>query len=265
VSSFILTALTINPALIQSAAAAGVDRIGIDIESRGKVARQGHIPNARLSSHCIDDLATVAAFAGPTELFIRLNPFYDGTRAELDHAIGLGAKVLMLPFYTTPFEVETFVKLVDGRAKPVILLETAAAAACLRETLSVGGFTEVMVGLNDLSLSLGLRSPFDVVVSELLSRLADSVLAAGLRFGFGGLARIDDPQLPLSADLVAAQYPRLGATAAWLSRSFFRVLKPDDLGVEVHKLRGRLDHWSNQPPAVLDARRDELALLLSRS
>ncbi len=42
-------------------------------------------------------------------------------------ALAGGTSVLMLPFFTTGTEVERFVRLVDGRARVVLLLETAAA------------------------------------------------------------------------------------------------------------------------------------------
>src|SRR5262245_13161287 len=56
---FVLTAITREAAIIRGADAAGVDRIGIDIERLGKWRRQKHVTNARISSHNLDDLATV--------------------------------------------------------------------------------------------------------------------------------------------------------------------------------------------------------------
>ena len=44
---FILTAITSDPQVVRAASAAGVERIGIDIERLGKAARQGHIPGAQ--------------------------------------------------------------------------------------------------------------------------------------------------------------------------------------------------------------------------
>jgi hypothetical protein len=60
-------------------------------------------------------------------------------------------------------------------------------------------------------------------------------------------------------DLIAAQYARLGATSAWLSRSFFAGLEPACIGPEVTALRRRLRYWARQSPEVWERKRLELA------
>jgi hypothetical protein len=123
---------------------------------------------------------------------------------------------------------------------------------------------EIFVGLNDLHLSLGLSNVFDVVVSGLMDAIAARVHDAGLRFGFGGLARYDDRTLPVPPDLVYAQYPRLDATSAWLARSFFAGLKPGGIGGAVRALRDRMNYWAGQPAAILADRREDLAAVLQK-
>ncbi|MGH7307117.1 MAG: aldolase/citrate lyase family protein [Candidatus Rokuibacteriota bacterium] len=261
--NFLLTAITRDPCVVRAADAAGVDRIGIDIERLGKADRQGSIPGARISDHSLDDLPAVAAHVTRAELFIRVNPIHDGSRAEIDRAIALGAGAVMLPYFTTADEAASFVGMIDGRASPVLLVETASAAAGIDEIVRVGGVAEIMVGLNDLHMSLGLPSHFDVVVSDLMETIAAAVRGGGMRFGFGGLARVDDAALPVPPDLVCAQYPRLGATSAWLSRSFFRGLaRPFEIDAAVRTLRARLSFWADQPPSALAETRDRLTAVL---
>ena len=260
--SLILTALTRDPETVRAADQAGVDRIGIDIERRGKHLRQGHQPDARVSPHELEDLATVAKNVTRAELFARLNPLYEGTRQEIDRALEFGARVLMLPYFTEPVEAARFIELVDGRARPALLLETAGAAARVREIAAIARGAEIMVGLNDLHLSLHLRSPFEVLLSDEMTEIARCVLDAGLTFGFGGLAQAGDAALPVPADLVYAQYPRLGATAAWLSRSFYRDLAPAAMPAAVRKLRERWTYWWGQPPEILETQRQRLAASL---
>ena len=70
---------------------------------------------------------------------------------------------------------------------------------------------------------------------------------AGKRFSFGGLGRHDDVTLPLNPDLIYAQFPRLGATGAWLSRSFFRNPPADwTMNEGVKALRARLSFWAGR-------------------
>ena len=262
--NFLLTAITSDPETVSAADAAGVNRIGIDIERIGKLHRQGHIPGARISDHQLDDLPIVASHLTQAELFVRLNPPHEGSRAEVEHALSLGARVLMLPYFTGPGEVSAFVEMTGGRASPVLLLETAAAVERLPEIVRVPGVAEIVVGLNDLHLSLGFSNVFDVVVSGSMDAIAARVHDAGIRFGFGGLARLDDGTLPVPPDLVYAQYPRLRATSAWLARSFFAGLKPRGMGDAVRALRDRMNYWAGQPDAILAHRRDDLAVVLQK-
>jgi len=261
-ATFLLTALTRDPAVIQAADRAGVDRIGVDIERLGKDRRQGHKPEWRYSDHSLEDLQTVAGNVRQAEIFARLNPLHAGTRAEVEQALALGARAIMLPFFTSPEEAASFVEMVGGRAKPLLLIETAAAVGRIREIVAIDGVSEIMVGLNDLHLSLGLGHPFEVLLSEALREVAAQVRGAGLRFGFGGVARFDDRTLPVPPDSILAQYALLGGTTAWLSRSFFRGLAAFQIAAAVQQLRSRLAYWSIQPAGVLDRQRDELAATL---
>jgi hypothetical protein len=162
--------------------------------------------------------------------------------------------VTLIPFFTTCEEVERFVRMVDGRAKVVLLLETAAAVR-LHEILAVSGIAEMMVWLNDLHLSIGLANPFALVASDFMTMVSDLVRARGIRFGFGRLARGGDDGLPIPSDLVLAQHARLASTSAWISRSFFGSAS-DSIGFEIARLRDRLSLWSSRPPSELLAQRD---------
>jgi hypothetical protein len=260
-AAFILTAITSDPALAARADAAGIDRIGVDIERLNKRARQGHAA-ARISDHELSDLERLAATVSRAALFARLNPLHGGSQDEVEEALGRKATVLMLPFFKTPQEVDRFVGFVNGRAHIVLLLETAAALVRLHDIVAVQGVDEVIVGLNDLHLSVGVTNHFELVASDLMSMVSDQVRGAGLRFGFGGLARAGDVNLPVPADLVFAQNARLNSTSSWLSRSFFEGSPSNDLGQEVTRLRERLAFWAAQPEATLLAQRGVLRLHL---
>ena len=256
---FCLTLITSDPALAAEAEAAGVDRIGVDLERLDKAARQAQ-QDTRLSEHRLDDLPVVARALERADLFVRLNPLNPDTPLEMETALRCGAKVLMLPFFRTANEVERFVRLADGRAPVVILLETVPATLRVREVLAVPGIGEVMLGLNDLRLQFGVRSHFEVLASPVVDMLASEVRRAGLPLAVGGVARADDTCLPIAPDLVYAQFPRLGATGAWLARSFFRGAAPGwEFGRAVRAVRQRLSHWATASPAELERTREELA------
>lgn len=246
-SDFVLTLFTNDPALAAVADKGGVDRIGVDVEQIGKGARQGHLATW-ISDHAEADLMRVRPALQQAKLFARCNPVHAGLRDEIDRLIAAGAQVIMLPYFKTAADAETFVRLVDQRVHPVLLVETADAAAVIDDLCRIAGVSEIHVGLNDMRLSLGWPSHFHVLVSDFLERLCDAVLGAGHRLGVGGLGRAHDNDLPVPADLVAAQMVRLQATASLVSRSFFRAPAPADLEAEFARLRAFLDDCAMQSP-----------------
>jgi hypothetical protein len=115
----------------------------------------------------------------------------------------------------------------------------------------VRGVDEVMLGLNDLRLQFSVANHFEMLASPVVEMLASEVLGHGLPLSIGGVGRVGDDSLPVPVDLVLAQYPRLGATGAWLSRSFCRAAADVEFGTAVAELRARLTEWSLASPAAL--------------
>ena len=218
-ADFRLTLLTDDPALAAEADAAGVDRIGADLEHMGKAARQAGA-DVRLSSHTVEDLGAVAGVVKRASAFVRINPLHPGSPQEIETVLAVGAQAVMLPYFEGPQDAERFVRLLDGRARALLLVETPAAVAQAREIFAVAGIDEAMLGLNDLRLAMGLESHFQLLVSPRAAQLAEEAARAGLRLSAGGVASPEAQGLPIPPDLVLAQYPRLGITGAWLSRSF---------------------------------------------
>lgn len=256
-NDFTLTLFTNDPELAARADAAGVDRVGPDLEIVGKLRRQGHL-NTRISAHTIADIVAIRPRLARADLFVRTNPIHPGSTDEIERVIAEGAEVVMLPMFTTPEEVATFLRLVRGRAHTVLLLETALAAARIDEIIALGGFDEMHIGLNDLFISSGLRDQFEVLCSDILETACAKLRAARIRFGLAGIGRAGDTHLPVRSDLIYPQYPRLGASGAIVSRVFFSSPAELDLAQEVAKARARLDHFAALPPAVLAAARLEL-------
>ena len=261
---FRLTLITGDAAVADIADRAGVDRIGVDLERLGKAARQvGH--DTFISPHTWEDLGAIRQAVRKAELLVRLNPLNPGTAFEVEAALGLGAEVLMLPYFRTPAEVETFVRIVRGRAAVHPLIETAPALVRVREIAAVRGVDEVMIGLNDLRLQLGVASHFEVLASPLTDVVAHEIRRAGLPLAIGGVAPPGLAGLPVDPDLVLAQYPRLDATGAWLARSFVRAVGAGaDFARGVVELRDRLTHWASETPAALEEQREQLARLAMR-
>lgn len=195
----------------------GVDRVVVDLEIIGKNERQGHL-NTRISAHSLDDVRRIRAVVQQAELLVRINPIHDGSAAEIDAVIAAGADILMLPFFNTLAEVRLFLKLVAGRAKTFLLLETAQGEAIIDDILALGGFDSIHIGINDLALSKGLNFLFESLLDPGFENLCAKLRSAGIPFGFGGITRLNEGKV--AARYVIPEHVRLGSSQIILGRSF---------------------------------------------
>ncbi len=259
-SDFTFTLMNNNLDWVRAGDAAGVTRIGLDLECLNKLDRQGHVGDVMISNHRMSELPAVRSALRQAALFARTDPIHPGSAEQIERLIGEGVDVLMLPMFRHGDEVRTFVDLVDGRARTVLLAETAAALFRIAEVTAIPGVDEIHVGLNDLRLETKIPNHFEIVVSCLMEKASEVVRAAGVDFGFGGVARVDDDRLPVPPDLVIAQYPRLKGQAALLTRAFLPP-KPDPevFSSAIDKARARLDYWAAQSAASLERQRQSLA------
>jgi len=142
-------------------------------------------------------------------------------RAQIDSVIDAGADIVMLPFFDTVEQVRAFVDALAGRAKALLLVETAASITRIEPILAVDGVDEVHVGLNDLHRSLGVSFMYEIVASGLIDLVAESVRRCGrpVRFGFGGGALLDAKHPVTPAD-VLREHARVGSSMIILSRTF---------------------------------------------
>lgn len=224
--------ITNNPAVAKIAESSGVDRIFIDMEYIGKSDRQGGMDTVQ-SHHTLEDIAKIRGAISKAQLLVRCNPIHNATdvytssKEEIDGIIENGADIIMLPFFKTAKEVSDFVKLVDKRARTMLLFETPESHQLADEILKVKGIDEVFVGLNDMSLGYGMKFMFQLLADGTVEELCEKFKAKGLPYGFGGLASLDGGMLP-GAKVVKEHY-RLGSGCVILSRSFCNTSKITDL------------------------------------
>lgn len=215
--------ITKDPEIARIAEEAGVDRIWVDLEYIGKALRQGGLDTVQ-SHHTIEDIKVIHAAINRAELQVRVNPIHEATadygdsRSEIEAAIAAGADRLMLPYFKTVEEVETFLRLVGGRVRNNLLLETPESVERVDEILALPGIDEIHIGLNDLSLGYGKPFLFDLLADGTVERLCLKFREAGIPYGFGGVASLGRGLLP--AEYVIREHYRLGSTRVILSRSF---------------------------------------------
>jgi len=223
--------ITNNPVIAEIAQTAGVDRIWVDMEYIGKEERQGGLDTVK-SSHTIADIRKIRPVVTTSELLVRINPIHEtsdrylGTEEEVEQTIAAGADVIMLPMFRTKAEVKRFLQAVNGRAKTVLLFETAEAVENIDDILSLPGIDEVHIGLNDLHLAYKMKFMFELLCEGTVQRLCEKFKARGVKYGFGGIARVGLGMLP--AEHIIMEHYRLDSSAAILSRGFCDANRVED-------------------------------------
>ena len=232
---------------------AGVDRIFVDMEYIGKDKRQGGLDTVQ-SHHTVEDIKKIRPVLSSSKLLVRCNPVNPGSREEIDAIADAGADIIMLPYFRTADEVESFISMVDGRMKTCLLIETDSAAENIDEILEVPGIDEVYIGLNDLHLCYGMTFMFQLLADGTVERLADRIKKKGISFGFGGVARVGTGILP--AECIFGEHYRLGSERVILSRAFCDVSKEksiEDIGEklisgvkDVREYEKKLINWTDE-------------------
>ena len=215
--------ITNKPEVAKIAENAGVDWIFLDMEFIGKDSRQGGLDTVQ-NHHTVEDVKRIRNTVSQSKVMVRVNPIHDvmegypSSKDEIDAVIQAGADVIMLPFFKTVDEVNSFIRFVNGRAKTLLLLETVEAADLIDEILEVPGIDMIHLGLNDLHLEKGMKFMFQLLSDGTVDYLANKIKTKGIPFGFGGIARLNTGMLP-GSDVLKEHY-RLGSSMVIVSRSF---------------------------------------------
>ena len=230
--------ITNEPEVAKIADENGVDRIFIDLETLGKKERQGGMDTVQ-SNHSISDIPKVKKVVKRAEILVRINPIHEALKGylsskdEIEKVIAAGADIIMLPYFKTVKEIETFIKYVNGRVKVLPLLETPEAVSCIDKILSLKGLDEIFIGLNDLSLGYGKDFMFELLTDGTVESLCMKFKQKNIPFGFGGIASLGNGLLP--SEYIIREHYRLESTCVILSRSFCRIDRIKEIG-EVRKI-----------------------------
>ncbi len=247
--------ITNSPEVASIAQSCGVDRLFVDMEYIGKEERQGGLDTVK-SHHTVEDVKNLRKVLNKSELLVRVNPIHDAgenwcsSEEEIDDVVEAGADIIMLPMAKTVDEIKRFVKCVGGRAKTMLLLETAEAKENIKEMLDAGGIDMVHIGLNDLHLAYKKRFMFQLLTDGTVENLINIISSYGIPYGFGGIARLGFGMLP--AEHVIAEHYRLGSSMAILSRSFCDIYKMDNVS--------EIEHLFNQEMIKIREYENELVL-----
>ena len=226
---------------------AGIDRIMIDLERLGKAKRQSG-RQFFLSDHYPSDINLLRATLFVASVQVRVNAWHEQSISEINDVISRGAEIVMLPMVRDREQAARFVHAVNGRARTSLLIETADALSDCEELLNVDGVDEVHIELNDLAIDLGRESIFEALVDRLLDSITGIAARRHLRFGFGAVAGRGCGPLPIDPETIISEQARLGASVAWLGRSYSRAcekLNRSELVNEIRWIRSTFEHPGN--------------------
>ncbi len=210
--------ITNNTDVAKACERAGVDRIFIDMEYIGKAERQGGLDTVQ-NHHTIEDVKNIRAVINKAKLLVRVNPIHDGSENEINAVINAGADFIMLPMWKSAKEVKTFYKIVSGRVKTILLLETDEARMCIDEVIKLDGVDEIYIGLNDLHLSQHKKFMFELYTDGTVDEIVSKLKSANVKFGVGGVGKVNCNNL-LPAENVLSEHYRLGSSMVILARAF---------------------------------------------
>ena len=211
--------ITNEPDMAEYAWNSGVNRIFVDMEWMGKYERQGFL-DTHMALSTSDDVAAIRNRLPEAEIMTRINPVHSESYMEIDSSIEAGTDVIMLPMFKTADEVEKTIRLIDGRVRLCLLLETPEALTRIDDILEYSaGIDEIHLGLNDLHLSMGLDFMFELLSGGMVEYAARKIQNHDIRFGFGGVARVGRKDA-VPAKLILGEHIRLHSEMVILSRAF---------------------------------------------
>ena len=225
----ILSLVTADVWQARWAADAGVERILVDLEGFTKDERQQGRGLFR-SNHSLDDLGAIRAACPRTSVTVRVNSIHDGSAEEIGAVAAHAPARIMLPWIRSADEIDRFLELVPPGVEPVLLLENRWSLGFLPEILRNLPVREVYIGLNDLSLDLGLRNFAQTLLHQSFRSAIHRLCDRDRLWGFGGVGDFRDRSLPIAPEAFFLFQVRLGSGSGWLSRSFRKMLDEDGGG-----------------------------------
>ena len=221
----------------------------IDLETLGKEERQKGM-NTVKSKHSIEDIREVKSVLKRMPLMVRVNPINQTSKIEIEQVISNGADIIMLPMFKTKVEIETFISLVNKRAKICLLFETKESIEKIDEILCIKDIDYVHIGLNDLHLSYGLNFMFELITNGMVEKICNKFKEYNIPYGFGGVARLGLGAIP--AEFILLEHERLKSNSVILSRSFCNIENYDniidfknDFKIELNKIESFLEGTSS--------------------
>ncbi len=257
---FELLLFTAVPEVAAAAHAAGIDGVVVDLEHRGKVARQ-------VGADTEVNRFTPAHVARCREattghLVCRINAVGDWTADEVAAVIADGADEVLVPMIRTPDDVTPVIDMVGGRAQVGALVETPQAVETAPDIAALG-LSRVYLGLNDLAIARRSPNLFTAIADGTVETVAQAMAETGTPFGFAGLT-LPDRGHPVPCRLLIGEMVGLGCRHAFMRRSFLRDVPVERFAEGVAEIRAALATAALRTAAQRTADREDLVTAISQ-
>ncbi len=198
---------------------AGVDALIVDLENRGKGARQLGF-DTEINTHSLADLEAVKNNTN-AHVMCRINGPSKEMHIEIADVLNAGADEIIVPMIRHIDQACAAVEGISGKAKITLMVETQEALSFV-PAMSALPIDRIYIGLNDLQISRGSVSIFSSLIDGSLDTIRSGV--NGVQFGFGGLT-LRGMGRPLPVSHLVANLARLQADFTFLRRSFYHDIK----------------------------------------
>lgn len=219
-----------NASVTEQCLLAGADAVVVDWEVADKRQRQS-LFNTQINRH---DKGTLecALQLQPDKLICRVNGGDNINEDEIKLAIDSGVTDIMLPMIQQAKEVEKVLKIIKGRTRIIVMLETQEAIFNCKEIGQLP-VDQVYIGLNDLAIARGESNIFLPMVDGTIDKVREGVSGP---LGVGGLTHPDKGN-PIPSYLLLNEMKRLNLDFTFLRRSFFNDIQTFGIQATLESIR----------------------------
>jgi hypothetical protein len=243
-----------------AAVAAGVERVVVVWEWRGKHARQAG-RDTQVNRGTLADLQAMRAAVGD-RVICRINNTPSVRVAECRLALEHGASEIWLPMVRDAAAIEDCLAVVDGRARLGIMVETREAMRMGRE-LAQWPLSRAYIGLHDYRIDSGAgddpRALFRPLVDGTIDRFRDDYPGA---IAFAGVTR-PEGGAPIPQRLLLAAMARVRCAFGVARRGFLSDVPMPAIAAALDAIAAEAARMASRAPAEIVADHAALAAMLA--
>lgn len=244
--------------LARKAENAGVDSIIVDLENKGKEERQKGF-DLETNNDKFEDILKLS-LSLKIAITVRVNAIENNNIHEIERALDMGAKIIMLPMARTINDVEKFLRIVNRRAQTIIQIETPELAQESKDLRKLE-WDFAYIGLNDLMVAKGGHSIWEAIIDGTAESICMNL--EGKQYGFGGVTILGGGY-PIVNTLILHEVIRLGGSISIMRRTLKNELLDRNFKDEIRLLRNFIRNSKNRGKLAIEHDRNHLFHLIRK-